>query len=115
MALKTGDIKIGQMRQKGTFQSNTPIQNDSGGFADNFTDLYTCRGRLQPKTGMRRNESGQLVRNSGFEFVVRYTTQLVTNFGTRVVIAGENYAILDSYLVDQSNHFYCFILSNNAG
>lgn len=110
----SGTISLGDMRSTAVFQSNTPVANGSGGFDDNYTTFYTCRGRLRQQNGSRRDENMELVRNRSFELVVRYTTELVIDTNTRILIGTDTYIIVNYEKVDNLPHWYQFIISKNG-
>lgn len=102
------------MRTVATFQFNTPTPNSSGGYYDDYNNLYSCRGKFEQLHGKRSDEQMELVRNRNYSFDCRFTTSLVIDTDTRVVIKGASYVITNYELVDEINHFYRFILSING-
>lgn len=111
-----GTARIGDMRSKAEFQSNAPIADGAGGFTDNFTTFYTCRGRLQQIDGRRSEEVMEIVRNKKFELVVRYSTELFPQLtvGTRVLIGTTVYTIDTFELVEQKPHWIAITLATNV-
>ena len=105
-------IGIGDMRQKGTFRQNAPIDNGSGGQSDNYTDLLTCRGRLRKLKGNKGLEDSDVVQNKGYEWVCRFQLGIVINVDTALVINGTYYRISDYEKIDELNHFYRFIIQS---
>lgn len=104
-------ITIGDMRQVGTFRTNTPVANSSGGTDDNFSDLLTCRGRLRQQKGSNTLEQGDFVISKGYEWVCRFQNALVINTDTSLVIKGQAYKINSYEKIDELNHFYKFSVS----
>lgn len=104
-------ISIGEMKQKGTFRNNNPIANTSGGRDDNYIDVLTCRGRFRQQNASKSLEQGEIVQNKGFEWVCRFQSAIAINTDSIWVIDGQMYRISSWEKVDQSPHFYRFILN----
>lgn len=103
-------ITIGDMRQSGTLRQNTPVDDQSGGQADNYADVLTCRGRLRKLKGNKSLEDADVVINKGYEWVCRFQAGIVVDKDSAWVIAGVFYRISDFEKVDEIPHFYRFIL-----
>lgn len=104
------NISIGEMRQSGTLRQNTPVDDQSGGQADHYTDVLTCRGRLRKMKGNKSLEDSDVVINKGYEWVCRFQSGIVINKDTAWMIAGVFYRISDFEKVDEINHFYRFVI-----
>lgn len=114
--MKRNDTSVpaGQLRSNVQFQQNAPTQDGSGGWIDNYTTSYTCRGRLLQLSGRRSDEDQEIVRNQQYELVVRYTTAITVDINTRVIVDGGTYLIVNFEKVNQQPHWYRFIISKNA-
>lgn len=107
------DFTIGQMRSKIIFYSNTPVKNDTGGLADNWSELLTTRGRLRRASGQKVNEQGEIVFSKDYELICRHQNDLQIDTKMKVQIDNENYRIKDFRLVDEIRHLFILTLAKN--
>lgn len=114
MALKLS-ISVGQMRTVALFRKSTPIQNETGGYEDNFADLLTTRCRFTQKKAKRSDEDMQLVMNRDFELVCRFQTALIIDNDTIVIVNGDTYTITEIRLDKENNkQYYILTVSKNG-
>ena len=106
-------IDTGEMRQVGTFQKNTAVNNTSGGQDDSYSDVCTCRGRFRQMKASKSLEQGEIVQNKGFEWVCRYQVAIANTLDadSAWVIGGQFYRISSWEKVDQKPHWFRFILN----
>lgn len=103
------------MRKFVQFQNSAPAQDASGSWSDIYTNTYSCRGRFRQKSGYRKDESGQLVRNKSFELVVRFTVELLIGQDLRAIIDTVTYLVTNVELIDEgSPRFYILTLAKNG-
>jgi hypothetical protein len=113
MAVK--EPHIGQLRQSGQLQVNTPTQQGAG-FKDNFSTLLTCRGQLEKLRGNRSMNNAEVEINAAWEWICRYQLAIdnVTNKKSiRWIIDGRRFTVNDYELIDHKKKYYRFILLEN--
>lgn len=106
---------IGELRQSGQLQTNSPTQQGAGK-KDAFTTLLTCRGRLTKLRGNRDLNSGEVNINAAWEWICRFQTAIdsVTNKKSiRWIIDGRYFTVNNYELIDQKKRFYRFVLLEN--
>lgn len=106
---------IGQLRQSGQLQTNTPIQQGAG-YKDNYATLLTCRGKLTELNGSRSLNSSEVNINGDAEWIVRYQAAIanVTNKKSiRWIIDGRQFTVNNYELIDQKKRYYRFTLLEN--
>lgn len=114
MAIK---IEIGEMRSTATLQRNNPVNNDSGGQVDVWTNVCTFRCRIQQRRSFRTVEQMQPTNTKDFELVTRASLSLTMtlSYDCRIIFNGQPYAV-KSYDLEQVNkrHWYQLIISKNG-
>lgn len=108
-------LHIGQLRQSGQLQINTPVAQGAG-FKDVFTTLLTCRGRLTELRGNRGFNSAEVNINATWEWICRHQTAIdgVTNKKSiRWIIDGRRFTVNNYELIDHKKKYYRFTLLEN--
>lgn len=107
-------VSIGQMRQVGIFQTNSPGAVDNG-FIDSYTTLLTTRGQLKKvgneRSGNRVNAGGTLGFQNTYDWICRFQSGLTIDKKCRWVIDGKNYTIEGYEQIDMKNFYYRFRIS----
>lgn len=106
---------IGELRQSGQLQTNSPTQQGAGK-KDSFTTLLTCRGRLQQLKSNRGLDISETTLFNAWEWVCRYQSAIasVTNKkSVRWLIDGRYFSVNSYEQLDQKKHYYRFILLEN--
>jgi SPP1 family predicted phage head-tail adaptor len=103
----------GELRSSVQVLQNNPTQDAAGGWVDNYSIVYSCRGMLRQQSGHRSLEVSQLVTQQTYKLFIRYTTSFAINTNTRLIVDGNNYSIVNWEKVDQKPHWYKFILAVN--
>lgn len=106
---------IGELRDSGQLQINTPVAQGAG-FKDSFATLLTCRGRLTKYKGDRSLNSSEVNINASWEWVCRFQAAIdeVTNKKSiRWIIDGRKFSVNNYELIDQKKRYYRFILLEN--
>lgn len=103
------------MRTKCIFQINAQVANNSGDGSENYSELCTCFGRFKKRNGMKKNDSGELVLQEGYELVVRFQQAIFQNINSdlRVQIANtEKFYFINSVtIIDEDKpHWLQFIV-----
>lgn len=109
-------VPIGQMRSVVKFEKNTPVDTDSGGQIDSYTELLTTYGHLKKKGGGRSQEEGDVFLNSTYELTCRFQTALDNQLNTsvRAVINNKFFTIHSFEQIDEKRFYYKFILKEQA-
>lgn len=106
---------IGQLRQSGQLQTNTPVAQGAG-FKDNYTTLLTCRGRLTELRGNRALNSAEVSINTAWEWICRFQTT-IDGIGAkksiRWIIDGRKFTVNNYELIDHKKKYYRFTLLEN--
>lgn len=108
-------MSIGEMRSIVLFEQNNPVDDGSGGQADNYTTLLSTRGRLRQLKSYKDLEQGDILFDRGYELICRWRSDLVINKDTRITINGEHYRITGYELADEIKHWYRFTINKNNG
>jgi hypothetical protein len=106
---------IGELRQSGALQINTPTQLGAGQ-KDSYSQLLTCRGRLQKLRGNRILDNGEVIISAGWEWICRFQTAInsvANKKSIRWVIDGRTFSVSDYEQIDQKKRYYRFILLEN--
>lgn len=106
---------IGQLRQSGQLQTNTPVAQGAG-FKDAYTTLLTCRGELTKMKGDRSFNSSEVNINAAWYWICRYQTAIdsVTNKKSiRWIIDGRTFTVNNYELIDHKKRYYRFTLLEN--
>lgn len=106
---------IGQLRQSGQLQINTPVAQGAG-FKDAFTTVVTCRGELTKAKGDRSLNSSEVNINATWYWVCRFQTAIdgVTNKKSiRWIIDGRRFTVNNYELIDHKKRYYRFTLLEN--
>lgn len=109
------DPQIGQLRQSGQLQTNSPTQQGAGK-KDNFNTLITCRGKLEKLNGRRGLDMSETTLYNAWEWVCRYQSAInsISNIkSVRWVIDGRQFSVNSYEKIGQKNHYYRFILLEN--
>lgn len=103
-------MAIGKMRESVVFLQNTPAATGTGGYADNYSTLLTCRGQLVDRSGSRVLSYGEVADNSRMSLIVRFQSALAAALrsDTKIVINGDTYTFTTWKLIDQRKHLYQF-------
>jgi hypothetical protein len=113
MAVK--EPHIGNLRQSGQLQVNTPVQQGAG-FKDSYSTLLTCRGELSKVRGNRDLNSAEVNINASWHWVCRFQTAIdgVTNKKSiRWIIDGRTFKVDNYELVGQKKKYFRFTLLEN--
>lgn len=106
---------IGQLRQSGQLQTNTPTQQGAGR-KDVFTTLLTCRGKLIKLRGNRGLNSAEVEINAGWEWICRFQSAIESvpqKKSIRWIIDGRYFTVNDYELIDHKHRYYRFVLLEN--
>lgn len=110
---------IGQLRRIATLLNNTPIENSSGGEADNYTTVLTTRCSITKTSGSFALLQGSLTIDRGYKMICRNQNAFgvnedeagsILNTDSRWQIGGNTYRILDHFLIDDKPHWRQFNL-----
>ena len=106
---------IGELRDSGQLQVNTPVQQGAG-FKDNYTTLLTCRGALTKIRGNRSLDSSETHIDAIWHWTCRYQAAIagITNKKSiRWIIDGRRFTVTNYELIDQKKRYYRFTLLEN--
>jgi hypothetical protein len=106
---------IGQLRQTGSLQVNTPVQQGAGK-KDSYATFLTCRGSLNKLRGQRILDSGEVVISSGWEWICRYQSAIADIDNKKAIrwqIDGRFFTVTDYEIIDQKHRYFRFILLEN--
>lgn len=111
MAVGASPINIGQLKRKAVLMKNTPSDDDSGTEADNYSVVLTCRCSLTKASGGIDLQQLSLNRDKRYKMVCRYQAAIVIDTDSIWQIGSDTYRVEDYTLIDDTPHFYQFILS----
>lgn len=106
---------IGQLRQSGQLQTNTPVAQGAG-FKDVFTTLLTCRGELTKVKGDRSLNSSEVNINAAWYWICRYQAAIdgvANKKSIRWIIDGRRFTVNNYELIDHKKRYYRFTLLEN--
>lgn len=103
---------IGNMRQKGALQNNTPIAYGAGK-KDSYAEVATAWGQLKKQSSARVNELGDTTLASNWTWECRFNSDLENLIGksSRWVIENRFFTITGYEQIDQRRFWYKFFLS----
>lgn len=109
--------EIGQMRSTAILQKSIQLQDNAGGFYDNWETVCTFRCKLSQSSGNRVLEAMQPQVSRSFKLECRAQAAILNNiqFGCRILIKGEAYTVDSFELVDQIKHWYVIRLNKENG
>lgn len=105
------------MRSRATLQKNTPVNNNSGGQKDVWSDVCSFRCRITQKKSQRSLEQEQPVNNKSYELFCRAQQKLIDNvsYDAQIIFNGEPY-VINSFDLQEENkvHWYVMIICKNG-
>lgn len=106
----------GQLRDRITFERFTQISDGAGGFIEDWTTLFSCRGAFMPERSRERLEAGRLESAVAGTLKVRSSAALRdVTAGDRAMVNGEPYAIKAVTNPDRRGKYLDMTVERGAG
>lgn len=101
----------GQFNRRLLAQKLTKVQNESGGWTETWTDVYTTWAFVGPVRSWRALQQLQNVQNAAYEVQIRYTPSHEVSKDIRFMYEGKVLVINSSEEVKEgSKRFYSLVL-----
>lgn len=101
----------GQFNRRLQAQKLSKVQNDSGGWAETWTTVYTTQAYVGPVRSWRALQQLQNVQNASYEVQIRYTPSHEVSKDIRFIYEGKTLVINSIEEVKEgSKRFYSLIL-----
>lgn len=102
---------VGMLKFSATLLANTPIDDGAGGQQDNYTPVLTTRCFLLKLSGGFSFQSGSFFMDKRYKMICRYQLAISAVTIDHIwQIKGNTYRIIDHTKIDDTPHFYEFIL-----
>lgn len=110
MAVGASAINIGQLKRTATLLKNTPAETASGSEEDSYTTVLTTRCSLEKSSGGLDLLQNSLTREKRYKMICRYQDAIVIDTDSIWQIGSDTYRVEDYTLLEDTPHFYQFIL-----
>lgn len=96
-------IDAGQFKTLLTLQENRPLFDDSGGYQEQWTEIATLWGRIEPQRTGSQSFALQAIPNVTHRIIIRYRSDIAVS--VRLVRGTRNFTVLGLHDPDESQHY----------
>ena len=96
-------IDAGQFKTLLTLEENRPLFDETGGYQEQWTEIATLWGRIEPKKTGSQNFAGQAIPHVTHLITTRYRSDIAVSM--RLTRAGRHFTVLGLHDPDESQRY----------